>query len=175
MLIKLITKRQGFVLAETLVYAAVLSMLFGVVVGGLIQLGRTYNALKVSRIITLSSASLMERMTYEIRQANDVDQVSSVFGTSPGKLVLSTVASDGVTPTTVEFYVATSSLMMKQGGVLLGQLASASSTIDSLIFRLIQNGTISKSIRIEVQLSASSGGYSRTAKLYDTITLRGSY
>lgn len=175
MYFKKTTIAGGFTLAETLVYALVLSMLFAVVVDGLIQLGRTYNALKVSRIITLSSASLMERMVYEIRQANDVNQTSSVLGTSPGKLVLATMSSDGVTPTTVEFYVATSSLVMKQGGVFLGQLASASSTVDNLVFRLIQNGNTSKSVRVEIQISASSGGYGRTAKLYNTVTLRGSY
>ncbi|MEN9614214.1 MAG: hypothetical protein RLZZ347_521 [Candidatus Parcubacteria bacterium] len=167
-------KQRGVTLAETVVYATVLAILFVVVVNGLIQLTRTYRSLSVSRALTISSVSLMERMVYEIRQANDVDQVNSVFGTSPGKLVLTTTASNG-SATTVEFSVATSSLVVKQGGVLLGPLSSASTTIDSLIFRLITNANTSKAVRIEAQISATNGGYSKTAKLYNTVILRGSY
>lgn len=167
-------KKAGITLAETIVYAAVLGLLFVVVVDGLLQLSRTYKTLVVSRMLTLSSASLMERMVYEIRQASDVDQVVSTLNTTPGRLVLETSASDG-SATTVEFSVATSSLIMKQGGVSLGALTSASTTVDSLVFRLISNESTSRAVRVEIQLSASNGGYSKTTKLYNTVILRGSY
>lgn len=166
--------QRGITLAETIVYAAVLAVLFVIVVHGLLELSRTYKSLTVSRRLTLSSTSLMERMTYEIRQANDVDLSNSILNTSPGKLVLNTTLADG-TPTTVEFSVSTSTLVMKQGGTSLGSLTSASTTIDSVIFKLLTNGSVSKAVRVETQISATSGGYSKTAKLYNTIILRGSY
>lgn len=164
---------RGVTLAETIVYTAIFALLFMIVVSGLVQLSRTYKTLGVSRATTLSSASLMERMVYEIRQANDVDQVNSVLNTSPGKLVLNTILSG--TPTTVEFYIATSTVAMKQGGVSLGSLTHASTTVDSLVFRLLSNSNTSKAVRVEAQMTASYGGYSKTTKLYNTIILRGSY
>ena len=167
-------KKTGLSLVETLVYASILALIFGVVVTSMVELSRSYKTLKVHRSMNLSSISGMERMIREIRQATNVVQTQSVFSTSPGKLVLVTTLPDAST-TTTEFYLATTTLMMKQGGVVLGALTTASASVDSLIFRLIQNGNVSKAIKVEMQITATDSGYSKTAKLYTSAILRGSY
>ena len=165
--------QRGITLAETIVYAAVLAFFCD----SRSWLARALSDVQVAYGISKADTFLnVPHGTNDLRNSagQRVDLSNSILNTSPGKLVLNTTLADG-TPTTVEFSVSTSTLVMKQGGASLGSLTSASTTIDSVIFKLLTNGSVSKAVRVETQISATSGGYSKTAKLYNTIILRGSY
>src|SRR4051812_21674584 len=99
-------KKSGFSMVETLVYLALLVLILGAVVASITSIARSYRTLKVIKNVETAGVFVMERMTRDIREAQSLDTVNSVFGTSTGKLVLGATDSFGFA-TTVEFSTVT--------------------------------------------------------------------
>ena len=93
----------GSSLLETLIYAAILGMVAVFATGSILAMMKSYSSVKLSRDLNFSASVAMERMTNEIRLANDIDDAGSAFAASPGKLKLNTVDGAG-NPTTIEFF-----------------------------------------------------------------------
>lgn len=170
---KNLKKISGFTLVEMIIYIAFFAVLSVVTVNATIMVMKSFYSLRITQNISQSATTALERMSREIRNAYDIDTVNSTFGTSPGRLTLSTKDNFGAN-TTVEFYVnAGNQLNMKIGTVDQGALMTKSVTITNLVFYLITNIN-SKSIKIEMTLRDSRADITKTVKFYDTIVLRGS-
>ena len=126
---------------------------------------KSYNNLKIARNINNSIVTSLERMTRDIKMANDVVSLQSVFDIHPGKLVLQSTA------TTTEFYLSNGILRVKENTVDAGPLIQQESSIDNLVFRLLDNGT-SKAVRIEMTMSITYKEIAKTKKFYSTVVLR---
>ena len=128
--------KAGFSLVEMLFYIAILALSLVAVMQTLLVVTRSYGVLRNAQHIEEETALSLERMLREIRDANDIADAGSTFGTHPGVLALKTTDAIG-TARTVEFSLAAGKLSLKENGVVTGFLTSMSTTISNLVFRKI--------------------------------------
>jgi len=166
-------KQHGFSLIEIVVYVALFSTLSAVAMASLFASIKSFNELRISRDINDSSVTIMERLTRDIKSATAIDYANSTFSATPGRLTLSTRNASG-TALTVEYYVATSTLRIKENGVDVGSLMSAKTRVSGLVFRQINLGN-TIGIKTELHLTSSRGSVSDVDHFYNTSILRGSY
>ena len=164
---------KGFSLTEMVIYVAILSVLTIVTVNSTFSAIRSFAEFRVSRDLNSSGASLMERLTREIRMANGIDAPNSALGTNPGRLKLLTKDTGGAN-TTVEFYIENNLLKIKEGGVAAGSLTSSTTAVTNFIARSLTNAN-SSAIKAEIGLTATRGNISKSGNFYTTIILRGGY
>src|SRR3989344_3684025 len=122
--------QRAFSLVEMLIYAAILALALV--------------------IIAQSGASAFDRLTRDIRQSQSINVAGSTLGAHPGKLILNTSTASG-TPATLEFYVESGALNVKQDSVFLGALTSPKVAVSNLIFRSISTAE-SSGVKIELSL-----------------------
>lgn len=163
---------KGYTLVEAIIYVAILTVLSVTFISLLFTMTRTYTEFRLARDIVSSASLGLERMVREIRQARSVD-LSSILGVHPGRLLLNTIDGAGA-PTTIDFYLSSGTLMVKQGTGAAASTTAARVNVDNLIFRQI-NTVKSAAIKVELTLSSARGQLSRTEKFYATAVLRGSY
>lgn len=163
----------GFSLLEMVVYSALLGIASVLLMHSLFVGARAWTDMRLAHDMNRATLSVFDRMAYEIRGSYDIDISASVLNSTPGRLSLLKEDDAGVN-STVEFYVATSSVRIKENGVDAGPLTLGNVTVDSFIVRPITT-TNSKGVKIELQMTVTRGTLSRTRTLYDTIVLRGSY
>lgn len=163
---------RGFTLVEMVIYIAFFAVLSTLAVEATITVMKSFYSLRLTQSVNQSATVALERMSREVRNAYDVDTSNSTFNTNPGRLTLNTKDASG-TNTTIEFYVSSNQLMLKEGGVDKGSLFSKNVTVTNLVFHLITT-TNSKAIKIEMTLRDERGTLQQTVKFYDTIILRGS-
>lgn len=167
--------KKGFTLIETIIYTAIIAAIFILVVNSLSIVIKAFNQGRVIIKINNSAEVAMERMAREIRFAYDIDG-SSNLGSHPGYLVLNTYStSSPETPTTIEFYIDSGKLMVKEGVLPADQLTSSDLIATNLVFRQITASSTSKAIKIEMAIQGSSGNYQKTGNFYNTAILRRSY
>ncbi|MDE2217995.1 MAG: hypothetical protein KGJ58_00880 [Patescibacteria group bacterium] len=158
---------------EMIIYAAILAVLTIVTVNATFSSIKSFAEFRVDRDLNSSAASLMERMTREIRAAHSIDLTQSSLGVNPGRLTLLTKDLSGA-DTTVEFYVENGTLKIKEGGATMGALTSSSTAVTNFIVRSLSNPK-SSAVKSELRLTAARGGISKSGNFYTTIVLRGGY
>ncbi|OHA81860.1 MAG: hypothetical protein A2675_01790 [Candidatus Yonathbacteria bacterium RIFCSPHIGHO2_01_FULL_51_10] len=168
-----IFSRRGFSLIEMVVYIALLAILTVLAVNMTLSMTRAFADLRVSRDLNSSATALFERITRDIRGAYDVDAAGSVLGTNPGELLLNTKDAGG-TNMTVEYFVSSGAVHIKENGLDLGPITSASTQTGSFVVREII-GANSKAVKVEVTLSATRGDITKQRNFYTTVVLRGTY
>lgn len=167
-------EKKGFNLIEIIIYTTILSLVFAVVFNSVIVMMKSFNYARLKIRINNSAQTSMERMVREIRLAYDVDNTSQ-FNVNPGKLKLNTFDSLGA-PATIEFYQDNGNLVVSENGSVAESLNSSGIQVTNLMFKTAYLITSpSKSVKIEMELTGTQGGYTRVEKFYDTIILRGGY
>ncbi len=165
--------KNGSSLIETMVYVAVLAMVFGVFTSLVLAVNRSYAQIAIIRNLDIAGITVMERITREIRDSSSIDTPNSTFGSTPGILSLKQTDQNGIVSNII-FKVTGQNIQIKVDGVDQGTLLPSGVTVPSLIFRSIDSGK-SKAVKIEIQLVAQAGNITRTQNYYATIILRGSY
>ena len=166
-------KINGFSLVEMIIYLAFFAILSILAINATILVMKSFYSLRLDENINQSATTAMERMSREIRNAYDVNTVSSILDTSPGMLTLLT-RSYGGTNTIIVFYVdASNQPHMSIDGVDNGPLVSKTITVTNLVFHLL-TGPKSMAVKIEMTLHDSHSTIAKSIKFYDTIVLRGS-
>ena len=168
-----INKRGGFSLVEVVLYASLFAVLSVLALNAILQMFHNFNSLRVSRDLNDSSVMIIEHLTRDMKSATNIDVFNSTFDASPGRLTLATANASG-TALTVEYFVASGVLRIKENGVDQGFLSAGRVRVDNLTFRRLLSGT-TDAVKIELQLSATRAGITRTEYYYDTAVLRGSY
>ena len=166
-------KRRGMSLVEILIYTAILAVLFVLVVNTVLTMAKSYTTLRLAKQINLAAATSLERIAREIQNAISVDQVQSVFGTSPGSLSLNTLDPVG-NPKTIQFFIEDGALRVREDGVDTGPMIGTKVTVTNLTFSYVESGP-SEAVKIVMSLQTSLDDKIKTATFYDTIILRGSY
>ncbi|MEK7575819.1 MAG: prepilin-type N-terminal cleavage/methylation domain-containing protein [Patescibacteria group bacterium] len=167
-------KQKGFNLIEIIIYTAILSLVFTVVFNSVIMMMKSFNYARLKIRINNSAQASMERIVREIRLAYDIDNASE-FNVNPGKLKLKTFDSLGA-PATIEFYKDSGNLVVSENGSTAELLNSSGIQVTNLMFKTAYLVTSpSKSVKIEMELTGTQGGYTRAEKFYDTVILRGNY
>lgn len=157
---------------EMLIYIAILVLIMVVVLNILFNLISSQKKFKSARSVENSAAYTLERINREIRNAQSVDTLSSIFGTNPGTLKLIGTDSNG-NPRTVEFFVSSSTVHIKENGIDLGRLSQADGRVTNLTFTHITN-THSDSVRTVIAIESGTTTNYRAENFYATTILRGS-
>ncbi len=168
-------KRAGFTLVELVVYLGILILL---AVGTVrLVLGVSFNAAEVrsERRVRANGELVMEILTREVRQAYDVDASSSVFGTSPGKLVLKTFVSTSSPATTTRSFFLSGTRFARQDGQSPPELVTSQDvTINNLTFWHLST-TTSSLITAKINLEAGQGRFKEEQTFYGSAVLRNKY
>lgn len=161
---------KGFSLVEMLVYMFILVLLLAVIMNIIISTVKSARTIRALRNIENSAILGMERIVREVRQAGSVDSGLSVFDINPGVLVLGGLDSNG-NPRTVEFYLSSGKLMIKENGIETGALTQTDTQVDSLIFHHFV-GPNSEGIRAEINIESGTSTYYRVENFYLSALLR---
>ncbi|MFA5888668.1 MAG: prepilin-type N-terminal cleavage/methylation domain-containing protein [Candidatus Paceibacterota bacterium] len=163
------TKKSGYSLVEMIIYLAILSVVSLLMINTTLSFTRSYRNVVALRKVDHSAVDVMERLTRDIRSANQVDSINSVFGTNLGVLVIiSTV--DGVS-TTEKFYFQNGVIRLDVNGSYFGPLSASDSVINSLVFTKLESG-ISTAIKIDMTVSGTAGTVTETRTYHSTVVLR---
>ncbi len=165
--------KRGFTLIESIIYAALASLLVITCFTLLFNMMRVYANFRSARTLTHSATVGLDRILREIKQASSVDTANSTFNASPGRLKLNTTDSSG-NPTTIDFYVRGNVIVAQNGSGVVATTTDEALQITNLIFRNHPT-TNSEAVSIELTLTDSRPATARSAKFYGTGVLRGSY
>lgn len=163
---------RGYTLIEMIIYIAILALISALVINSLAIMIGSFGEARMLSKINSSAETAMERMSREIRSAYDVDQVASVLNSHPGDLTIN-IQPDPLE--TARFYLESGMLKVSENGATGEPLTSSGLTVSNLIFRLITSGTVSKAVKIEMEIQGTRGNRQFSEKFYNTIILRGSY
>lgn len=167
--------KKGFSLVETMIYIGIFGVVSLFTVNIIFTAVKTYNNFKIVKDLKSAAEISLERMSREIRLANDIDISKSVLGASPGKIYLNTVDFDTDSSKNIEFFASNGALIMVQNGFSEEYLTSSSTEVTNLVFREIVSSTTSKAIKIEMEFKARKGGFEKSEKFYTTAILKNSY
>lgn len=166
-----ITNRaNGFSIIELVVYISIMTLMLGVIMGITISTVRSHRAIKAAKSIENSAIVTLERITREVRKSNSISLASSIFDSTPGKLVLNSIDEDS-NAHTAEFYLASNAIYLKEDGVDLGALTQSDTKVNSLIFRRF-SGTNVEGVRVELSLESGTSTYYKSGTFYTSSILR---
>jgi len=168
-----IKNNKGVTLMETILYMMILTFIMGVIVQMLVAIGGMYRGLKVTRELESSGTIVMERMLREVRNASNVVLNESTFGTSPGTLTISGTDESG-NLYKITFSVSSGIARISKDGGQPVALTSSSGAVSYLLFTRVTSPN-SEGVRIELEISGTSGTISKSERFYGFAVLRGSY
>ena len=155
----------GFTLVEMLVYIALLGLILTVLINITLSFSKSYEQIGALRAADQSALTAMERMIRDIHSAAAIDTGLSVFGTSPGVLVLT---NDTIT---TRFYVVDGEVRVDVGGAYLGPLSLSSAEVTNLVFTHLTTEE-TQAIKIEMTVEGRKGGVVKTKTYRTTATLK---
>ncbi len=166
---KINNKKNGYSIVEIIVYLAIFTTVSILVINSFIVIFSTFNVSRINRSLLNSGSTAMERMSREIRQANNVDIPNSTIGSSLGVLQLNSTDNGG-SAIAIKFLVSNSVFKLYKNGNLIGDLTGQNILVTKLLFRRIST-TKSEAVRVEMTLEKNG----QSENFYDTIILRGGY
>lgn len=167
--------KSGYTLIETVIYTAILASLSIFVANTIILAFVSFNKARTDRRVVIDAETALERIARESRAALSVDEVQSVLGSNPSKLVLNSVVGFGDnTPITKQFFVSEGRLAFQEGAGQAKFLTSPASTVASFI--VFKSDTAhSQAVKITLELEAGSGQSVTRRSFYISAVLRGGY
>ncbi|MEX2028996.1 MAG: hypothetical protein WD963_00750 [Candidatus Paceibacterota bacterium] len=156
----------GYAVLELLFYIALFSILSLVVINAMITMARSFRETSLQAEF-VQSGNIMERISREIRQAYDINSIT----TSSLKL---NIKDNLGAEKTVEFLLSGSNVQILENDVLVGNLNSPNTTVTGLTFTQITTAE-GKAVKIFFSVQSSNDTLGRTHNFYNTVVLRGSY
>lgn len=169
-------KRDGFALAEMIVYVAIMAVMTTAIVNIVIGVTRSNKQSFVYENIKNSAITSMERITRETRSALGINYSQSAFNSNNGILSLFSKDQFGNTET-IKFYLQDQKMKVDIEGIATstgGILTLGGTKILSLVFIPIDTGN-SEAIKIEMVVEGGDRDFLKNENFYSTIILRGSY
>ncbi|MCK5590731.1 MAG: hypothetical protein KAI72_02125, partial [Candidatus Pacebacteria bacterium] len=78
-------QKKGFSLVEILIYIFFVSTFSILALNGVFMATKVFSDFRITRDLNSTAEVVLDRLTRELRQAHDVDQVESSFSTHPGR------------------------------------------------------------------------------------------
>ena len=158
--------KRGYTLIEALVYIALIVLITVVLIQTLVFLTQGFRQAKGLRVVRLSAETALERIVREIRFADGVTVVGSIFDTHPGTLVLSSIDPITETPQTITITASGSALAIQKDAGTPALLTPTTVTVENIVFRYITT-PLSEAVKIELRINGEN--------FYSTALLRRSY
>ncbi|MCK5475961.1 MAG: type II secretion system protein [Candidatus Pacebacteria bacterium] len=171
--------KKGFTLIEMLIYVALVGIISMVLFGTLLFIIKVNNKIIALSRVNSNAYSTMERMTYEIINAQYVYIPTSNFinyglDTSVDQLSLATEigSSSNEDINYIDFYLDNYVLFIKKEGSVPIALNSSDVQITKLEFSYFKNGS-RESIQIDIKIKAKNSSLSDSeVNLISTVALR---
>ena len=157
---------RGYAVLELLFYIALFSILSLVVINAMITMARSFKETALQAEF-VQSGTIMERISREIRQAYDVNSIST------SSLRINTRDNIGAEKT-VEFLLSGSNVQIFEDDILVGNLNSSNIVVTGLAFSQITSA-LGKAVKVSFSVQSSNDTLGRTQDFYNTVVLRGSY
>jgi hypothetical protein len=151
---------KGVSILETVLYIAIFAMIALLTVHTVLAFTRAVGEIRNTRHTIRESAIAMERIIREIRATESIDTAASVFGSHPGKLIL-TNASD-----TLTFSFSNGNIFLQKNSESAVSLTSDATTVTNLVFTHLTAAN-SEAIRIAMTIDNN--------QFYGTAVLRTNY
>ena len=158
--------KKGYAVLELVFYIAFFILLSLVVISAMVHMTQAVREMEVETGLG-RSGNMLERISREIRQAENISAISST------SLKLSGHDEDG-NARTVEFQLSGSTVRVLENDIFQGNLNTPDIVVGSLQFEEITT-LKSKAVKIILMTSSAQDKYLRSVKWQDTIVLRGSY
>ncbi|MEX2052226.1 MAG: hypothetical protein WD991_00830 [Candidatus Paceibacterota bacterium] len=158
--------RSGYAIIELIFYISLFAVLSLLVINSMISMTRSFKETVVQSEI-LSSITVLERISREVRQASNI---SSISGSS---LALDTTDDSGASRT-VEFALSGDDVEFRESGVLTGNLNTPNISITALSFTEITGGE-GQAVKIVMTVVSENDSKQRAYDFHNTIVLRDSY
>lgn len=158
---------RGYTLIEAIVYLSILMIISTLVISAILSTAKVVAEAQDIRNVHTAAETAMERIAREIRFADSVTTGSSVLGSNPGTLVLSSIDPVSEAAQTITFGISGNRITIQKNSTGADYLTPESVAITNLIFRHIAT-TTPQAIKIEM-------GVENTHNFYNTVILRRSY
>lgn len=159
-------KNKGYAIVELLFYFAFFAVLSLVVIEAMIVMSKSFKETLVQGQ-WMQGTNILERMSREIRAANDMHIIGS------NDLTLNTTDEAGEDKT-IQFLLSNNNLAFLENGVLTGNLNSTNVVVTGLTFTEITTA-VGKAVKIVLTVRSTDDLLNRTQTFYNTVVLRGIY
>jgi Tfp pilus assembly protein PilE len=172
-----INNKKGISLVETVIYLAIFTMVSILVINSFITVIGSFATTRTNRSLMEAGINSMERMSREIRQADNVDVLNSSLN---GDTLHLNSKDSGENLITIKFSKVNNDLnLYKCSGLVVcdtffGNLVGENISLDSLVFRRVITAQ-GEAIKIEMTLSDIYSKTNKTENFYNTIILKGGY
>ena len=163
---KVLTEAKGYAILELLFYIAFFAIISLVVINAMITMTKSFRETSIYQELTQSGV-IMERMSREIRHANDISSITST------NLELASTDSGGAAKT-VQSQLSGNNVQLLENSILTGNLNTANIVVTALSFTQITSAK-GEAVKILLTVRTSNDALARTVDFYDTIVLRGEY
>jgi type II secretory pathway pseudopilin PulG len=161
----------GFSLVELIVYFSMLGVITVVVISSIISLFKSYSTVKLEQDIEVSALQVFDKLTRDIRDADEIVTSQSSFGVPEGAIALTKI--EDATTNTYVYYSASSSIKLSKNGTYLGDLTQPGVFVNKFTAYEIL-GTSTHALKLEMNLQATPryGTSTISKNFYTTVQLR---
>lgn len=163
--------KSGYSLIEIVIYVTILAVIASLSVSSIISSWRGFNSAKIDGQISKNGEFVLELITRDARQAENIG-ASSVFGIDSGFLEL----VSGATSTT--YSLSGTIIQRKEGNNSPENITSSDSRIKNIIFwkeSYFSEDVSSNIIKVEFVIESGEGVLLKQRKFYGSTVLRGGY
>ncbi|MFA6999648.1 MAG: prepilin-type N-terminal cleavage/methylation domain-containing protein [Candidatus Paceibacterota bacterium] len=161
--------KKAFSIVEIIIYLAIFTIISIVVINSFIIILASFSTIRTNQDLLTSGETAMNRLSYEIRQAKNVDLTNSIFDSDSSVLRLN--STDGTSYITFDKNI--DELEILKNGALFGNLLVQNISLNKLVFRHIITAH-GEAVKIEIELQDTRSKVAKTESFYDTVVLRGS-
>lgn len=170
-------QQKSFTLTEILIYIAVLSIITLAASSFLLWISRSNVKARAMREVTANGERVIQMITAEIKEAEDIYTPTSVFDSHPGQISLKTnkYLPEGETTSYLDFYLCDAQLCFKKESQNPIALTSERVEVNNLVFsQIITSGapSIQINLKIDYKSPANKPEYQASFDTISTVSLR---
>lgn len=143
--------RKGFTLIETIIYIAIIGGILVTFVNFGFNISDARDKTFVTEETQHNSRTAMEFITREIRSANSVDLINSVFNTDPGILYLN-MSNSSTNPTIISLSSDDGRLQVKRGANATSTITSEKVIVSNLVFTNLSVSSTKENVGVNLQV-----------------------
>jgi type II secretory pathway pseudopilin PulG len=146
--------KKGFSIMEIIVYFAILGIISVLVTDNIISLFKNYNIVRANQEIEYNAISILDKLTKDIKEAENVILGQSSFSVPLGMVTLKIASStNGFITDTRKFYLNENRLKYDKNGVYFGDLSTKKVQVSNFKIYYI-TGTTTEAIKVELGIES---------------------
>lgn len=155
----------GYTLVEMLMYVGIVVLVLVLVVSSLLAISRVYSQYRALNEVNQSSTVALDRLVFDLRHAQNIDELASEFATTSGHLVITDQNGD-----TVEYYRDGAKMMRSTASNAIS-LLDEDVSVEALEFRHI-TVTEGEGVRVRLRVTSETSSTFIDRTFYTTASLR---